>query len=69
MPLSVAIAFGIVTGIGANVAFFLGPLSELYLRGLFLQGNPIGKGRWLIFVAGLVVSGGVVLLASLIPFL
>lgn len=68
MPFAAAIIFGIGTGIGANVAFFLGPLSELYLRGLFRKGAPIGKGRWLIFTAGLVVSGGVILLAMIIPF-
>lgn len=68
MPVPAAIFLGIVTGINANIAFFLGPLSELYLRGLFRNGESIGKGRRLIFAAGLVVSGGVVLLASIIPF-
>ncbi len=69
LPVPAAVIFGILTGIGANAAFFLGPLAELYLRGLFRQGTPIGRGRILIFSAGLVVSGGVVLLATLIPFL
>ncbi|RYD23223.1 MAG: hypothetical protein EOP88_05030 [Verrucomicrobiaceae bacterium] len=69
MPLPVAIFFSIVTGIGANLAFFLGPLSELYWRVLFRQGLPIGKGRNLIFGAGLVISGGVMVLAAGISFL
>ncbi len=68
MPVPAAIFLGIFTGINANIAFFLGPLSELYLRGLLRNGESIGKGRRLIFAAGLVVSGGVVLLASIIPF-
>jgi hypothetical protein len=67
MPVPAAIFLGIVTGINANIAFFLGPLAELYLRGLFRNGESIGKGRRLIFAAGLVVSGGVVMLASIIP--
>ena len=66
LPIPAAILFGILVGAGANAAFFLGPLAELYLRGLFLHGEGIGKGRWLIFSAGLVVSGMVVLLASAI---
>ena len=67
LPVPGAITFGILVGIGANIAFFLGPLAELYLRGLFRQGEGIGKGRWLIFSAGLVVSATVVLLSSIIP--
>ena len=67
VPIPAAITFGILVGIGANAAFFLGPLAELYLRGLFRHGEGIGKGRWLIFTAGLVVSGTVFLLASVIP--
>lgn len=69
MPLPLAIFSSIVTGIGANIAFFLGPLSELYWRVLFRQGAPLGKGRNLIFGAGLAVSGGVILVAASIPLL
>lgn len=69
MPLPAALFFSIATGIGANVAFLLGPLSELYWRALFHQGAPIGKGRKMIFGAGLAVSGGVIIVAAAIPLL
>lgn len=64
-----AAAFGsALVAVGANLAFFLGPAAEVYLRGMFFRGQSIGRGRLLIFSAGLVVSGGVFLLA-LIPLL
>ena len=63
-----AIIGGILFGIGANVAFMLGPLAELYLRGLFRNGASLGKGRLLIFGAGLVVSAGVMLFFGVIAF-
>jgi hypothetical protein len=69
LPVPAAIAGGIVVGIGANIAFMLGPLAELYLRGLLKNGAPLGKGRLLIFGAGLVVSGGVVVISGILPFL
>ncbi len=69
LPLAAAIIGGILVGIGANIAFMLGPLAELYLRGLLKNGAPLGKGRLLIFGAGLVVSGGVFLISGIIPFL
>lgn len=64
MPAGVAAAGGVVVGVGANVAFFLGPLAEFYLSAVFLGGRPIGRGRWLFFGAGLVVSLGLFLLAG-----
>jgi|GEM_PF-1380794 len=67
LPIPAAVAFGIVVGLGANTAFFLGPLAELYLRALFRRGEGIGRGRWLIFSAGLLVSGAVVLFSCIIP--
>lgn len=67
LPIPAAIALGLLIGIGANTAFFLGPLGELYLRALFRREEGIGKGRWLIFTTGLVVSGAVVLFACIIP--
>ncbi len=67
LPIPGAIAFGIIVGIGANTAFFLGPLAELYLRAVFRSGEGIGRGRWLIFTAGLVVSGAGVLFSCIIP--
>lgn len=66
MPLPVAVISGGFVAAGANICFFLGPLAELYLRGLFLRGEPIGRGRWLIFWAGVAVSLGVFLLALLV---
>lgn len=65
MPWAAALTFGLLIGAAANIAFFLGPLAELYLRAVFRQGENIGKGRWLIFSGGMVVSAGVVLLSAL----
>ena len=65
MPTVVALVSGLLVAVGANVSFFLGPLAELYFRGLFRNGESIGKGRWLIFGAGIVVSAGVFLVALL----
>jgi hypothetical protein len=69
LPLPAAIIGGILTGIGANATFILGPLAELYLRGFLKNGASLGKGRLLIFSAGLAVSGGVLLIFGIIPFL
>jgi hypothetical protein len=69
LPLPTAIIGGILTGIAANVAFMLGPLAELYLRGLFRNGASLGKGRLLIFSAGLAVSAGVFLIFGIIALL
>lgn len=69
LPVPVAVVGGILFGIGANVAFMLGPLAELYLRGLFRKGASLGRGRLLIFGAGLVVSAGVMLVFGIIAFL
>ncbi|MEM1083441.1 MAG: hypothetical protein AAGI48_04920 [Verrucomicrobiota bacterium] len=65
LPLGAAVAGAIFMGIGANLAFMLGPIVEIYFRGLFRNGQTIGRGRWLIFGAGLVVSAGVFGLALL----
>jgi len=59
MPFPVGVVGAVLVGLGANLAYFLGPLAELYLRGLFRDGEPIGRGRWLLFGAGVVISGGV----------
>ena len=69
LPIPAAVVGGILFGIGANVAFMLGPLAELYLRGLFRNGASLGKGRMLVFGAGLVVSAGVMLVFGIIAFL
>lgn len=68
LPVPVAVVGGILVGLGANVAFMLGPLAELYLRGLFRNGASLGKGRLLVFGAGLVVSAGVMLISGMIAF-
>ena len=59
MPLFVSLVMAAMVAMGANFCFFLGPVAELYLRGLFRNGQPLGRGRLLIFGAGLVVSFGV----------
>ncbi len=59
MPVAAGVVGAIMIGLGANLAYFLGPLAELYFRALFRNGEPIGQGRKLIFGAGLVVSAGV----------
>lgn len=69
LPIPAAVVGGILFGIGANVAFMLGPLAELYLRGLFRNGASLGRGRMLVFGAGLVVSAGVMLIFGIIAFL
>lgn len=51
-----ALVMGAAVAIGANCCFFLGPASELYLRGLFRKGEPIGRGRVLIFGSGTMLS-------------
>ena len=59
MPIFVTVIMSAMVAIGANFCFLLGPVAELYLRGLFRDGKPLGRGRLLIFGAGLVVSLGV----------
>lgn len=59
MPVFIALVMAAIVAVGANFCFLLGPAAELYLRGLFRQGRPLGRGRLLIFGAGLVVSLGV----------
>ena len=62
-PLLIAVVMAVLVAVGANFCFLLGPAAELYLRGLFRQGRPLGRGRLLIFGAGLVVSLGVFVVA------
>lgn len=68
-PIPAAVVGGPLFGIGANVAFLLGPLAELYLRGLFRNGASLGRGRLLVFGARLVVSAGLMLVYGIIAFL
>ena len=55
MPLFFALVMAAMVAVGANFCFLLGPAAELYLRGLFRDGRPLGRGRLLIFGAGVVV--------------
>ena len=59
MPVFIALVMAAMVAVGANFCFLLGPAAELYLRGLFREGKPLGRGRLLIFGAGVVVSLGV----------
>ena len=68
IPIPAAVVAGILFSIGANVAFMLGPLAELYLRGLFRNEASLGRGRLLVFGTGLVVSAGVMLVFGVIAF-
>ena len=61
--LLIAVVMAVMVAVGANFCFLLGPVAELYLRGLFRDGRPLGRGRLLIFGAGLVVSLGVFVVA------
>ncbi len=51
-----AVLAAIFVAAGANLCFLLGPLLELYVRGIFRKGQPIGRGRWLIFGSGTLLS-------------
>jgi hypothetical protein len=51
-----AVLSAVFVAVGANLCFLLGPVAELYLRGLFRQGQPLGRGRWLIFGSGTLLS-------------
>lgn len=56
MTIDNAVLSAIFVGVCANVCFLLGPLLELYVRGIFRRGQPIGRGRWLIFGSGTLFS-------------
>lgn len=51
-----ALISGGLVAVAANACFFLGPAAELYLRGLFRNGEPLGRGRLLIFGGGTLLS-------------
>lgn len=51
-----AVLSGIFVAVAANLCFLVGPLLELYVRGLFRKGEPLGRGRWLIFGSGTLLS-------------
>lgn len=59
MPGEFGVGGAVMVALAANAAFFLGPLAEVYVRAVLLDGRPLGRGRWLIFSAGMVVSAGV----------
>ena len=66
MPADGAVASGIFVAVGANIAFFLGPLVELYLRGFLLGGRALGRGRLFIFSVGVMVSLGLFAVIALL---
>ena len=66
MPIPAAAVSAIFVAAAANIAFFLGPLGELYIRGLWLGGKPIGRGRFVIFAVGMTFSLGLFALISVL---
>ena len=66
MPLPAVLIFSALFALAANIAFLLGPLTELYFTALFFHGTSKKPARRLIFSAGLLVSFGVILLAAVI---
>ncbi|MCW1912764.1 hypothetical protein OJ996_04220 [Luteolibacter sp. GHJ8] len=56
MPALTAVLSAVFVAVGANLCFLLGPLAELYLRGIFRRGQPLGRGRWLLFGSGTLLS-------------
>lgn len=64
-----AILISLVCGLAANLAFFAGPLAELYLRAIFFGGRPIPVLRRGLFGGGLVISLGVIAVYGLIGWL
>jgi hypothetical protein len=56
MALIEAVLSAVFVAVCANLCYLLGPVTELYLRGLFRQGQPLGRGRWLIFGSGTLLS-------------
>ncbi len=59
LPLVASVIYSLLVAACANIAFLLGPAAELYLCGLFRDGRPLGRGRLLLFGAGLLCSAGV----------
>jgi hypothetical protein len=53
-----AVLFALAFGIGANIAFFAGPVAELYLRVLFFRSRPFPILRRLLLIGGLLISFG-----------
>lgn len=56
MPLPLAITSGLLCGLGANAAFFGGPLAELYLRAALFRGEPKPWLRKGLFCGGCFLS-------------
>lgn len=62
------IGFPILCGIGANVAFFAGPLAELYLRALvFTKSDGLILRRFLLG-GGLAISFAIMAVAAVLPW-
>lgn len=54
-----AIAFALVSGFCANLAFCAGPLAELYFRALFTGGRENNLLRKVLLILGILISLGV----------
>lgn len=65
IPLAALVVMAVPVALAANVCFFLGPLAEVYLRAMLPTGASLGRGRRLLFGAGLVVSLGVFAVCAL----
>ena len=53
-----AAGIALICGLAANASFFLGPLAELYIRGIFFRGEPAPLLRKALLIGGFVVSFG-----------
>lgn len=69
MEVGAAILIGLVCGLAANLAFFAGPLAELYLRAVFFGSRQIPILRRGLFVGGLMISWGVIAVYGFIGWL
>ncbi len=50
----VAVGYALIFGVAANILYCFGPLAEWYLY--LLRGRPLGRGRYLLFAVGLLLS-------------
>ena len=65
MPAFAAIMFALASGVAANLAFFAGPIAELYFRAVFNRGKESPMLRRFLFGLGLIVSFGAMLFFSI----
>lgn len=58
MNVPIAITSGLLCGLGANGAYFAGPLAELYLRAILFKSKPSPLLRKALFAGGILISLG-----------